>query len=85
MHVAKRILALVSALALVLSAAAPAVAEMKIALIIPQKLIAKSKAGQDAAEKLKAKKEAAQRQSLVPELRLRSGNDGDAAQPIHAA
>jgi outer membrane protein len=61
MHVAKRIPALVSALALVLSAAAPAVAEMKIALIIPQKLIAKSKAGQEAAEKLKGRKEAAQK------------------------
>jgi outer membrane protein len=61
MYVLKRIPALVSALALVLSAAAPATAEMKIALIIPQKLIAKSKAGQDAGEKLKAKKEAAQK------------------------
>jgi len=61
MHVVKRILALVSALALVFAVAAPATAEMKIALIIPQKLIAKSKAGQDAAEKLKTKKEAAQK------------------------
>jgi outer membrane protein len=61
MNVVKRILALVSALALLLSVAAPATADMKIALIIPQKLIAKSQAGKDAADKLKAKKEAAQK------------------------
>ena len=61
MNVVKKIPALISALALVLSAAAPATAEMKIALIIPRKLIAKSQAGKDAADKLKAKKEAAQK------------------------
>lgn len=61
MRLVKTVPALVSALALVLCSAAPALAQMKIALIIPQKLIAKSKAGQDAAEKLKAKKEAAQK------------------------
>jgi outer membrane protein len=36
-------------------------AEMKIALIIPQKLIATCQAGKDAAEKLKVKKDAAQK------------------------
>jgi len=61
MYVLKRIVALCSALALVVCAAAPAAADMKIALIIPQKLIAKSQAGKDAAEKLKAKKDAAQK------------------------
>lgn len=61
MNVVKKIPALISAFALVLAAAAPATAEMKIALIIPQKLIAKSQAGKDAADKLKAKKEVAQK------------------------
>ena len=41
--------------------AAPALADMKIALIIPQKLIATCQAGKDAADKLKVKKDAAQK------------------------
>ena len=38
-----------------------ALADMKIALIIPQKLISTCQAGKDAAEKLKVKKDAAQK------------------------
>jgi outer membrane protein len=41
--------------------ARPALADMKIALIIPQKLIATCQAGKEAAEKLKVKKDGAQK------------------------
>jgi outer membrane protein len=58
----RKILALALGVALSLGwSATAALADMKIALIIPQKLIATCDAGKEAAEKLKVKKDAAQK------------------------
>jgi outer membrane protein len=58
----RKLVSLVLGAALLLGASArTALADMKIALIIPQKLISTCQAGKDAAEKLKARKDAAQK------------------------
>ncbi len=58
----RKLVSVVLAAAFVLGAGArTALADMKIALIIPQKLISTCQAGKDAAEKLKARKDAAQK------------------------
>lgn len=75
MHPVKKVVALSFSFALLLGSAVHASAEMKIAVIIPQKLIATSKAGKDAAEQLKVKKEAAQKKLDAKAKQLKAYED----------
>jgi outer membrane protein len=54
----------------------PAQAELKIAVIIPQKLIATSKAGKEAGDKLKVKKDAAQKKLDAKAKELKTFEEG---------
>lgn len=74
-HVKNSLIALCT-LALLAAFAVPAHAELKIAIIIPQKIIATSKAGKAAAEKLKVKKEAAQKKLDAKGKELKDYEEG---------
>jgi outer membrane protein len=75
MHQIKTITGLLTLLTVIACSAVPATAQMKIAVIIPQKLIATSKAGKDAAETLKSKKEAAQKKLDAKAKELKAYED----------